>query len=99
MDAAARKQQARREAESLLSPRNDLSRQLNHRQRALLLNALKHPDKRFTIAEHQNAHGVVYQTARADLLGLAEAGLMQQHREGRAHVFIAAVDLARRLRD
>lgn len=95
----ARKQQARREAESLLSPQNELSRQLNHRQRALLLNALRHPDKRFTIAEHQRAHGVVYQTARADLLGLVEAGLMEQHREGRAHVFIAAGNLGKRLRD
>ncbi len=93
----ARKQQARREAENLLSPSTGLSRKLNHRQRALLLNALKHPGKHFTIAEHQRAHGVVYQTARSDLLGLADVHLMQQHRHGRAHVFLAADDLAKRL--
>lgn len=95
----ARKQQARREAETLLSPRNALSRQLNHRQRALLLNALKHSGKHFTIAEHQRTHGVVYQTARADLMGLVDAGLVGQHREGRAHAFVAVEDLATRLRD
>lgn len=94
----ARKQQARREAETLLSPRNELSRRLNHRQRALLLNALRHPGKHFSIAEHQRAHGVVYQTARADLLGLVESGLMRQHREGRAHAFVAVDDLGKRLR-
>ncbi len=85
----ARKQQAQREAQALLSPDSALARHLNHRQRALLLNALKHPGKRFTIAEHQRHHGVVYQTARSDLLGLVEAGLMRQERQGRAHVFIA----------
>ncbi|RMH92868.1 Fic family protein [Lysobacter pythonis] len=92
-----RKQQARREAENLLSPQSLLSRRLNHRQRALLLNALKHPGKPFNIAEHQRAHGVVYQTARSDLLGLVDAGLMRQERDGRQHVFLATGNLGKRL--
>lgn len=93
----ARKQQAQRDAETLLSPQSQLARQLNHRQRALLLNAMKHPGKRFTIAEHQRSHGVVYQTARTDLAGLVDAGLLEQAQEGRQFVFVPVGDLARRL--
>ncbi len=93
----ARKQQAQRQAQTLLSPQSPLARQLNHRQRALLLNALKHPGKRFTIAEHQRSHGVVYQTARSDLLGLVEAGLMQQEQHGRQFVFYAVGELGKQL--
>lgn len=93
----ARKQQARSEAETLLKPGSKLARRLNHRQRALLLNALKHPDKAFTIAVHQRTHDVAYDTARSDLLGLVEARLMRQHRQGKAHVFVARPDLSTRL--
>jgi hypothetical protein len=47
---------------------------------------------------HRRTHDVVYQTARADLLGLMKAGLMKQYRQGNAHVFIARPDLADKLR-
>lgn len=94
----ARKQQAQAEAETLLKPGSKLARALNHRQRALLLNALRHPDKTFTIEVHRRTHDVSYQTARADLLGLVGARLLQQHREGKAFVFVARSDLAAKLR-
>lgn len=93
----ARKQRAQRDAETLLKPGSRLARQLNHRQRAVLLNALKHPGKAFTIAVHRRAHDVAYDTARADLLGLVKARLMAKHKQGKALIFIARPDLSARL--
>jgi len=94
----ARKQHEHADAATLLKPGSKLARQLNHRQRELLLNALKNPGKSFTIEVHRRTHDVVYQTARADLLGLVKAGLMTQYRQGNAYVFVARPDLAAKLR-
>lgn len=93
----ARKQRAQRDAEILLKPGSKLARALNHRQRAVLLNALKHPGKTFTIAVHQRTHDIAYDTARSDLLGLVKAKLMRQHKQGKAHVFVARPDLSGKL--
>ncbi|MGB5413767.1 MAG: Fic family protein [Polyangiales bacterium] len=60
---------------------------LNYRQLALLSHALKHPFFRYTIASHRNSHGVVYQTARTDLIGLAKKGLLEQDKVGQSYVF------------
>ena len=70
----------------------------NHRQRALLLNALRNPGKAYTIAVHQGAHDIAYDTARSDLVGLVDAKLMQRDKLGKAHVFVARPDLADKLR-
>lgn len=94
----ARKQRARNEAESLLKPGSRLARLLNHRQRAVLLNALKHPGKHFTIAVHRQAHDIAYDTARSDLLGLVSAKLMQQYKQGKTLVFVAPADLSDKLK-
>lgn len=94
-----RKQRARMEAETLLKPGSRLACRLNHRQRALLLNALKHPGKAFTIANHRRSHDTAYDTARSDLVGLVKLGLMRMHKQGKAHVFTAAEDLSVRLRN
>ncbi len=94
----ARKQRAQSEAENLLKPGSKLARMLNHRQRALLLNALKHPGKAFTIAAHQRTHAIAYDTARSDLVGLAQAKLMRRHKQGKAHVFVGSSDLPAMLR-
>ena len=94
----ARKQDAQHQAETLLKPGSKLARRLNHRQRALLLNALKHPDKGFTIAVHQRTHDVTYETARSDLRGLAALNLMRQYRQSKAFVFVAVPDLGKKLR-
>jgi Fic family protein len=93
----ARKQRAQHEAETLLRPGSKLARRLNHRQRALLLNALKQPDKAFTIATHRRTHDIAYDTARSDLLDLVAAKLMRQHKQGKAFVFLAQPDLAARI--
>lgn len=71
---------------------------LNHRQRALLSKALRDADATFTIAEHRADHGVVYQTARTDLLGLEQHGLLSRTRRGNAFVFSVPTDLVTRLR-
>ncbi|HET8554474.1 MAG TPA: Fic family protein [Rhodanobacteraceae bacterium] len=97
-DYIARKQREQHSAQTLLKPGSKLARRLNHRQRELLLNALKNPDKPFTIETHRRSHDIVYQTARTDLLGLVEAGLMKQYQQGKAYVFVARPDLAERLR-
>jgi Fic family protein len=93
----ARKGRERRQAETLLKPTSKLGARLNHRQRALLMDAVKHPDRIFTIANHQAAHRVTYATARADLLGLAKLKLVSKRRQGKAFVFSPAADLAQRL--
>jgi Fic family protein len=87
-----------REVEEITALLNQ-SNQLNYRQQALLADALKHPGHKYTVAEHQGRHGVVYQTARVDLLALAEAGLLDQRKQGKAYIFIAPIDLAKRLKN
>jgi Fic family protein len=53
---------------------------LNHRQQSLVSHALRHPQHRYTIESHQTSHGVVYETARTDLLDLADRGLLQKEK-------------------
>jgi len=82
-----------RQVESLLRS----SAEFNHRQLSLLTHALKHAGHRYTIQSHQQSHGVVYQTARTDLLALADHGLLIQRRSGKAYTFTSPGDLSRRL--
>lgn len=70
---------------------------LNHRQVALLSNALRRPDAEYTVRSHQLSHGVVYQTARMDLLHLAERGLLRHRRAGKRFVFRPVEDLQERV--
>lgn len=93
----ARKTRERNRAEALLRPGSPLGAELNHRQRALLLHAIRHPDSRYGIAGHQAAHRVTYPTARADLIGLVELGLMTKEKSGKAFLFRPVSDLGQRL--
>ena len=70
---------------------------LNHRQQALLSHAVRHPGFSYNIAGHMARHGIVYDTARLDLLNLAKLGLFEQRKAGRALAFISPHDLERRL--
>jgi len=70
----------------------------NHRQRAVLSHALRHPADEHTIQAHQRAHGVVYQTARQDLLDLARSGYLKKVKRGHAFVFGAAPRLSAALK-
>ena len=69
----------------------------NHRQVALIRHALSNPGQRYTIASHQQSHAVAYQTARTDLLDLAERGVLEMGKRGRAMIFVAPADAAERL--
>ena len=76
-----------------------LAAMLNHRQIALLISMRRHPDPARTIASHRRSHKVTYQTARTDLLGLADLGLLSVAKRGRALVFSLARKLDERLRE
>ena len=69
----------------------------NHRQRALLSHALRHPRHRYTIYGHQNSHNVVYQTARTDLLNLQAHGLLDAVKVGKQWVFTPVENLSQKL--
>ncbi len=69
----------------------------NHRQVEIIRNALKHPGQRYTFASHQKSHNVVYQTARTDLLGLGECGVLEKRKKGKQMIFFAPADLPARL--
>jgi Fic family protein len=89
-----RKMEQMREVNALLRSSVDF----NHRQLAILSHALKHPGHRYTIQSHKQSHGIVYQTARADLLELADRRLLAQGKSGNAYTFAAPEDLGKRLR-
>ncbi len=72
---------------------------INGRQLVLLTHALKHPDHAYTFAGHARSNRVTHETARADLGGLAERGLLVRHRRGRTYVFEPASDLPQRLKE
>jgi Fic family protein len=65
---------------------------LNDRQLELIREAVADPDRQFTISEVQQLFGVVFQTARTDLMGLEATGLLQSHRRGKKLLFFRASD-------
>jgi Fic family protein len=70
---------------------------LNHRQKALLAHALRHPDADYTFHSHQVSHGVVYQSARTDLIDLERRGYLERIVVGQRFHFRPPADLADRL--
>ncbi len=84
-------------AETLLRQAPRLSDQLNHRQVALLSHALRHAGHAYTVASHRRSHQVTPQTARTDLLDLADLGLLEKAKRGRAFVFYAPTELRHRI--
>jgi len=70
---------------------------LNHRQRALLAHALKHPAQVYTIQSHRHSHQVAYATARADLLQLRALGFLEQFQVAKELRFRAPPNLDTRL--
>lgn len=90
----ARKTKELREVEPLLRAGENI----NHRQRALLAHALRHPGAQYAIEPYRREHGVVYQTARQDLLDLEKAGYLWKTQVGRAFYFQAVPNLEQLLR-
>lgn len=76
----------------------DRSGELNHRQHALLSHAVRHPGFWYTIQSHRRSHAVAYETAREDLLQLAERKLLHKTKRGKAFHFQAPRDLRERVR-
>jgi len=70
---------------------------LNHRQAALLYNAVKHPSRGYTIQQHAGHHGVVKATARKDLLDLESRGLLKKEKHKRQLVFFPVEELVQQL--
>lgn len=91
----SRKTREVRESERLLKN----WRHLNHRQQALIGNALRHPGMVFTIEGHQTSHDTAYDTARKDLLGLVQEGLLDQRTSGRKMVFYPSQTLEESIRN
>lgn len=86
------------EAEQLLKANSRLKK-MNFRQLALLRHALKHPRFTYYVHEHQASHGVSYDTARKDLLGMADKfKLLMKTKQGKNYVFIAPPDLEARIK-
>lgn len=71
--------------------------ELNHRQRALLQHAIRHPLESYTIVGHSGSHGVHYHTGRSDLADLAERGLLVPRQAGKGKRFHLSSDLQARL--
>ena len=92
-----RKMAEQHSAETRLRHAPALRDSLNHRQLALMSHALRHEGHGYTVKSHQRSHQVSTQTARTDLLHLAELGLLTQRKRGRAFVFYAPSDLAERI--
>lgn len=72
---------------------------LNHRQLALLTDAVRHPEVTYSFNGHATSHRVTHETARTDLSDLVSRGLLVQRRKGRRYTFEPAPDLAGRLKE
>jgi Fic family protein len=83
-----------RDVEKLLRGSSDF----NHRQLALLGDALRTPDATYGFKAHAATYSVTHETARSDLLPLVERGFLEQRRHGRSYVFTPPPDLAERLK-
>lgn len=88
-----------RKVDKILPQNTNLKTRLNPRQYSLLIHALKHPDFVYKIAEHRRIHGVAYDTARKDLLELADSlGLLQKQISGKSFTFTLPSDLRERIK-
>jgi Fic family protein len=96
-DYLARQQKQKAEVERLLEDYP----QLNYRQKAVIVDAIKHPNQRYTVQEHRGKFRVAYNTASADLTTLRSLGLLEQTARpggGKGRAFRAAHDLIKRLK-
>ncbi len=84
-----------------ISRSNELLRSyrgLNARQKTLVYHAIRHPDAMYRIEEHKNYHGIVYQTARMDLLHLATKGFIKKQKQGKEFIFLPCEGMIEKLR-
>lgn len=87
-------------AEALFSSTAKLKGKLNYRQLAVIKHAMKHPGFVYTIVEHQNSHGIAYDTARIDLSQLADKlNFLIKEKSGKGFVFRSPKDLTKRIQN
>ena len=85
-------------AEQLLEGAANLRAKLNYRQLALLRHAFKSPGFIYRINEHQQSHGVAYDTARNDLLAMSDKfKLLDKAKEGKNFIFVSPTNLIERI--
>jgi Fic family protein len=72
---------------------------LNGRQLALLTDAVRNPESSYSFDSHAKSHRVSHETARSDLRGLQQGGLLVKRRAGRQHRFEPAPNLPERLKE
>jgi len=72
---------------------------LNHRQLALLTDAVRNPDGAYTFGSHATSHRVTHETARSDLSDLNTRGLLRRRSKGRGYIFEPVPDLPERLKE
>ncbi|MGC1851956.1 MAG: Fic family protein [Solirubrobacterales bacterium] len=72
---------------------------LNGRQLALLTDAVRDAGASYSFDSHSTSHRVSHETARSDLRGLVDRGLLVQRRRGRRYIFEPAPDLPKRLKE
>lgn len=70
---------------------------LNHRQRALINHALRHPQQKYTMKSHKTSHNIVYQTSRLDLFDLEKRGLLKSRKVGKTWYFMPVENLEEKL--
>lgn len=63
-------------------------RDINQRQAEIPGEMMKNSDNYFTIREIMQTYAVVYQTARSDLLHIADLGYIKKEKRGREFMFL-----------
>lgn len=77
--------------------RSAVRNELNHRQVALINDAIRNAAVTYTIHEHERLHNVSYLTARADLERLAALGFLLKSRRGNRSFYRPAPRLRQKL--
>jgi Fic family protein len=65
----------------------------NPRQIAVLQHALANPDASYTVQSHRTSHRTSTETARKDLTGLEDLGLLRKLKTGKRFVFVAVPNI------
>ncbi len=71
---------------------------LNHRQYELINHAISHPDSMYTLEYYKNLYGVVYETARRDVMSLQEKGLLEKMKSGKTYYFLPSKKIYEKLK-
>lgn len=86
--------------EEFLASSVKLRDKFNFRQLAIIKHAMKHPGFIYTIAGHQNTHGIAYDTARIDLLQLSDKyKLLLKEKKGKGFIFRSPQNLTKRIQE